>query len=319
MRTSVWVALGVGAVATVALVLAILVWPDGLESVSTEKHKTAEQGAASTALPTSDATSQADNSAAGSPPRNAPTVMPAANSLDKWMFIALVTMAIAMLISSAISFYLYRWRKILLSNPHMVVPEQLGEWTGSLTKHVHRFTEAVSTNLNESARLGQQTKQGISDLSETFMTMQQALDEREREIQRLKRGYDSEIFRKFVARFIRVDQAVEDFQRSGSADEAGLDQIRRLLEDAFSECNVECFQPELGSDYREAVGVADQPKTAKAESPEDDFKIAEILESGYLIRSAENSEVIKPSKVRIYTFSEGDGQKGQVEQEGGKT
>lgn len=319
MRTSIWVVLSVGAVAVVVVLVAFLVWPDGLESVSADKQKTVVQGAASTALPASDATSQADNSAAGSPLRNAPTVLPAANSLDKWMFIALATMAIAMLISSAISFYLYRWRKILLSNPHMVVPEQLGEWTGSLTTHFHRLTEAVSTSLNESARLGQQTEQGISNLSETFMTMQQALDEREREIQRLKRGYDSEIFRKFVARFIRVDQAVEDFQRSGSADEAGLDQIRRLLEDAFSECNVECFQPELGSDYREAVGVADQPKTAKAESPEDDFKIAEILESGYLIRSAENSEVIKPSKVRIYTFSEGDGQLGQVGQEGGKT
>ena len=215
---------------------------------------------------------------------------------------ALAAMAVALVISSAISFYLYRWRKILLSNPHMVVPEQLGEWTAALTKHVHRLTEAVSASLNETTRRGQQTERGISDLSETFMTMQQALDEREQEIQRLKRGYDSEIFRKFVTRFIRVDQAVEDFQRSGSADEDGLDQIRRLLEDAFAECNVECFHPELGSDYREANGVAEQPKTAVAERAEDDFKIAEILESGYWIRSPESSEVIKPAKVRIYRY-----------------
>jgi len=303
--------MSVGGIAAVVVMLTILIWPDSSEPVSTEKQQSVALGAASTEIPASGVTFQADNSTSGLPLGNTPTVLPAANSLDNWMFVALATMAIALLISSAISFYLYRWRKILLSNPHMVVPEQLGEWTGELTRHIDHLTEAVSTNLKESARLGRQTEQGVNNLSETFMTMQQALDEREREIQRLKRGYDSEIFRKFVTRFIRVDQAVEDFQRSGSADEAELGQIRRLLEDAFSECNVECFQPELGSDYREAIGVADQPKIATTDKPEDNFMIAEILESGYLIRSAEDSEVIKTSKVRIYTFSKGDGQMGQ--------
>ena len=60
------------------------------------------------------------------------------------------------------------------------------------------------------------------------------------------------------------------------------------------------------SRYREADGIADKPKTVKADSPEDAFKIAEVLESGYLIRSAEGAEVIIPAKVRIYIFQEGE-------------
>ena len=133
------------------------------------------------------------------------------------------------------------------------------------------------------------------------MTLQGALDERENEIRRLKRGYDREIFRKFVTRFIRVDQTVEDFQRAGLADENGLDQLRRLLGDAFAECSVERFRPEIGGDYRQEFRVADNPKKATAKNPEDEFRIIEVLESGYLIRNTEGNEILIPAKVKIFT------------------
>ena len=43
---------------------------------------------------------------------------------------------------------------------------------------------------------------------ESFTVLQTTLDSRDKEIQRLKKGYDSEIFRKFLGRFIRVDKAL---------------------------------------------------------------------------------------------------------------
>ncbi len=168
------------------------------------------------------------------------------------------------------------------------------------------YIQKVDSDVRQVDLQSRETHQGIVNLSETFMTMQRALDEREGEIRRLKRGYDNDIYRKFVSRFIRVDQAVEDFQRAGGADQTGLEQIRRLLGDAFAECGVECFQPQIGEDYREADGVADKPKTVNADRPEDAFKIAEVLESGYLIRSAESAEVIIPARVRIYIIQEGE-------------
>ncbi|MBL6934417.1 MAG: hypothetical protein ISR48_03305 [Alphaproteobacteria bacterium] len=223
-----------------------------------------------------------------------------------WVFISLSVMAIVTLAAVAISFYLYRWRGILLSNPHLVVPEEFGAWINDLSKRIGGFTQEVASGIGNIGDQGRETHQGIANLSETFMTMQGALDEREEEIRRLKKGYDAHIYRKFVSRFIRVDQTVEDFQRAGGADQTGLEQIRRLLGDSFAECGVECFQPQIGEDYRKADGIADKPKTVKADRPEDDFKIAEVLESGYLIRSTEGAEVIIPAKVRIYMFQEGE-------------
>jgi hypothetical protein len=221
-------------------------------------------------------------------------------SSDGWAFLAFVALSLATLIATATSFYLYRWRRILLSEPHLVVPEQFGAWVKRLDKHVVDLTDGFSNGIKIVSQKSSATDQKMTDLFETFMTFQQALDEREAEIRRLKRGYDAEVFRKFVSRFIRVDQLVDDLQKAGEVDADGLEQVRRLLEDAFLECGVEAFQPEIGSDYREAHGVADNPKSVAAENPEDAFMIKEIIESGYQIRHGESCQVIIPAKVVIH-------------------
>jgi molecular chaperone GrpE (heat shock protein) len=220
-----------------------------------------------------------------------------------WIIALLVALSVTTLISTVISFYLYRWRKILLSEPHLeiVVPEQFGGWVNGITAHIEKLTDKFSNGVEYVERQSQDTNEKVSNLIETFMALQQALDERDKEIRRLKRGYDTEIYRKFISRFIRVDQIVEDLQGGESADANDLENIRRLLEDAFAECGVESFQPDIGSDYRKTDGVADNPKSVQAENPEDAFKIIEVLESGYQIRTSEGGEVIIPAKVKIYS------------------
>jgi len=224
---------------------------------------------------------------------------PEPNSSDGWVNIVLILMALATLISSAISFYLYRWRKILLSKPTLVVPEQLGEWVARVDTQLSKLTKAFNFGVEQLSKQSDVSSENVSNMTETFMTLQTKLDERDEEIRRLKRGYDAEIFRKFVSRFIRVDQLVDDFQQSGEASAEDLEHIRRLLGDAFSECDVESFQPEIGSDYRSAHGVADNPKKVETSDPENEFKIVEVLESGYQRKTSDGYDVLVPARVRI--------------------
>jgi hypothetical protein len=224
---------------------------------------------------------------------------------SEWFLVALVALSIATLISTAISFYQYRWRRILLSGSHteIVVPEQFGGWVQGINKQIESFSIQLGGSVKYVTRQSKDTRKNVSDLTDTFMTLQQALDERDAEIRRLKRGYDAEIFRKFIARFIRVDQIVEEFQEAGKANADELGQIRRLLEDAFSECDVEAFQPEIGSDYRTAHGVADNPKSEEVADPDDAFKIIEIIENGYRIKTSDGYDVLVPAKVKIRVLS----------------
>jgi hypothetical protein len=220
---------------------------------------------------------------------------------ENWLLVALAMMGVATSISVGISFYLYRWRRILLGNPHMIVPEEWGKHLTNLRKHIEKLTNSFSLGVSELNRETSENSDRVSNMVETFMIFQKALDEREAEIRRLKKGYDSAVFRKYLYRFIRIDQTIDTFIHEGSSSLENLHQIKRLMEDAFDECGVEIFEPQVGTDYRTADGVADKPKTDKSENPDDAFKISELLEPGYRLRGGEVYEIIVPAKVKIYT------------------
>ena len=73
-------------------------------------------------------------------------------SSSGWLWATLVTLSIATLISTAISFYLYRWRRILLrdQNVEMVVPEQFGGWINGVGAKIERLTNTLDNGVEKS-------------------------------------------------------------------------------------------------------------------------------------------------------------------------
>lgn len=166
----------------------------------------------------------------------------------------------------------------------------------TITAHI-KASENQTGNSQPSVDNGSSSSisEKIDDLSKTFLTLKKNLDERDIEIKRLKSGYDAEIFRRFLHRFIRVDQTIEEF-----IEEPGdLSTLQLLLEDALEECGVEKFSPELNTDYRKAYGVADHPGIVDTDDLKKDFMIAEIETSGYKLTNNEANAIVK-AKVKIF-------------------
>jgi len=242
--------------------------------------------------------------AGGASPAEAATVAPvvADPASSSVLNIAVLIMAIATAASVATSLYLYRWRRILLADPKLLVPEELGKYLGELGQSVTELGNAMSHGLQCVEQATGKNSADVANMIETFMTLQKAVDERDEEIKRYRRGYDAQAYRRFINRFIRVDQFIDACLESGpeSADE--LRQVRRLLQDALDECGVEAFAPEVGADSRKADGIADNPKTARTDRSADAFRIVEVIEPGYRLNGGDGAEVLLPAKVRIAVF-----------------
>ncbi len=222
--------------------------------------------------------------------------------INSWLYLSLFVMTIATIVSVSITFYLYRWRRIILTDGRVLLPEELGQSLNGMGKSFHGLTLELKRHVDATTDINQSTRDEIQNLLQTFMTLQSALDQRDSEIERLQRGYDAELFRKFLSRFIRVDQAVGDILETGELTKEDLSDIRELLEDALRECGVERFTPELHSDYREAAGVTDNPKKQTTSDPEMAFKISEIIEPGYRLVGQESNTIIVASKVRVFVL-----------------
>ena len=202
----------------------------------------------------------------------------------------------------ALSVYLYRWSKTL-----RVVPVASSAPVSSgiihqdtLTQTFEELRTLIAENLKQILQDSTSNEEKLGTLRNIFVTLHSAIDEKDAEIRRLKKGYDAQIFRKFLVRFVRADLAVSDFMQDAETKSESLDVIKRLLEDALDECGVEAFSPAIGEDYRQAEGVADNPKRTLSDNATDHYKICEVIEPGYRIKTLEGYETVHPAKVRIF-------------------
>ena len=164
-----------------------------------------------------------------------------------------------------LSVYLYRWRLAMSITAVQTRPEL--ETIKRLLQEIRVNTKTAGPGVSDSG-----AEEGASDVSD---------------------------LRDYLKRLIPVDIAVDDFMQNGEETKA-LEVVKALIEDALDSCGVETFSPEIGEDYRRAEGVADYPKTQVTDKPEDKFKITEVLEKGYRIKTATGYDVIYPARVRIF-------------------
>ena len=217
-----------------------------------------------------------------------------------WLGIALALLSATASISVGISFYLYRWRKLLLSRDEILVPEAWGKKLFTFDKRLYSLINEFERNTKLLEAASEINTATLNQMVETFMTFQTAISERDQEIRRLKAGYDKDIFRRFLNRFIRVHQTLISMQKGETESDDPLVMLRRLLEDAFEECGLEIFEPPLGEDYRKIEGIADNPAIEMTMKSEEIFKITEVIEKGYRLSGSERSVVLIPAKVKVF-------------------
>jgi molecular chaperone GrpE (heat shock protein) len=173
----------------------------------------------------------------------------------------------------------------------------------SLEALVQGFHQMKQCQVDDSEKLQSQ----LGELMESFATLRKALDEKDAEIRRLRKGIDEEIYRGTLKKFIKVDA---DFAKDIGAlpDEDStarkiLEDLREIFQEAFYESGLECFSPEKGESVRTAFGIDDSYVTIPTETEEQHLTIAEIVESGYLLDTPDGPKCVKPAKVKVFIIN----------------
>ena len=236
------------------------------------------------------------------------------NSLpsNPFHWILIVGLIVVTTISLVISFWTYYVRSIYVKDGPALVPEQWGKVIGDLIEVWKVHHSQSQSSLEKVRQSSAEHNKKSDDLLESFLTLQKALNARDEEIARLKKGHDAKIFKRFLLRFVRVDRSLREMELesmrkmehefSSQENQKNYRYLKRVMQDALEECGVGQFMPEKGVDYREADKVADDPKVVETTNPDEDFKIADIETPAYIIEGEGETEVIAPSKVSIYRY-----------------
>jgi molecular chaperone GrpE (heat shock protein) len=232
------------------------------------------------------------------------------NKSDSLMVAFFVVVLILLSISIFTNILLFKWRIRTNDDQVSIVPEELLSVLNFQLDNYIQMKNQLSNNIDQSIKDGKTTKKLFADLMEAFTVLQTELTNRDKEIQRLKKGYDLEIFRKFLVRFIRTDDALSHEVQAAKLEKndyyQNFEEIQELLRDAFDECGVSSFSPNIGTSIRNEFGVDDNYGTLPARSKEEEHTIAEVIEPGFKIQTPNGPVCIKPAKVTVYIPKKGD-------------
>jgi len=167
------------------------------------------------------------------------------------------------------------------------------------------LADAAPKNADASAPSNDAIERSKNAILDGILAFQKTIDKKDAQIKRYQEGYDLTIFKRFLKQFIYADLALRAAHQRGKFTEEDADDIRAFLEDAFEECGITRFEPEVGILYREAEGVKGNPKTVPTDDAKQNGTIAEVVEPGYVAENSANREriIIYPAKVRIYQTS----------------
>ena len=231
------------------------------------------------------------------------------------LLVLMVVSLVALGFSIYVNVFLLKWRKSVSSNDVSIVPSELlqtlEKQKKSLKKSAKDQNAALAQVMSDLAKIFQGLQQQIGsgakasgELLEAFTGLQTALDEKDSEIKRLRNGYDAEIFRRFVTRFLRIDriiaEEIEDASPENEEMRSVLDELHTLMKDALLDCGLEQFTPEVGQSIREADGVDENFKSVPAPQPEQALTIAEVLTAGWRIPTPAGFDYIKKARVAVY-------------------
>tara|TARA_S200000501_G_scaffold323586_1_gene320323 strand:- start:97 stop:681 length:585 start_codon:yes stop_codon:yes gene_type:complete len=142
------------------------------------------------------------------------------------------------------------------------------------------------------------------DMVKTFLNMQNKLNEQDEEIKKLRKGYETQIFSKFLMRFIRVKQIINDNYKKSSLDTNFIDRLILRFNDALEECNVTVFKPKLGENINTFKHDDFEIINVITENQEKDDTITEIIDEGYKLNKLNNEyEILIKPKIKVLKYS----------------
>jgi len=233
-----------------------------------------------------------------------------ARSNEGNQYLLIIILGLISLISLSTTFWLYRWRRVVVAGKDIVVPETFAKQVNGIVQAVHGSSSELGKVINQQSGAVNQFSDSLKSLDEnikgmidTYMSLQAALDQKDEEIARFKDGYDSKIFHNFLLRFTRVDRVIQEYLEDKKIDLDGLKDIREVMEDALEECGVELFSPNTGESYLDLDGIAGNPKKIDTKDESQNLTICEVIKIGYRRKLPNaNFEIITQAKVSIFVY-----------------
>jgi hypothetical protein len=218
-----------------------------------------------------------------------------------WFLFAIVLLAL--LISLGTNVMLFRWRR---RGGFEGVSDDLAGIVRKNDHNVQAFEGLIRG-------LGDQASKRSQELLQSFLQLQGSLDDRDREIERYKDGFDTKILLRIARKLTNLDKefgfSIDDLGKDGRDDDKGLKALTELREEFRELLEIDMgvteFRPEEGQDVRGCHGVSNKWVTRGTDDPKANHTIAKVVAPGWQAERGEGNPVtLQEARVEVFVFTE---------------
>ena len=246
----------------------------------------------------------------------------AENDLSFYLLITLIIIALLLLISVFMNYLLLKWRS-RYKNQLITFPENLLDQFSSLDSKFTNISRGIksefddyTSKLKQTVTFNQDVNRNVSQkfdqLIESFSVIQTELNTKDKEIDRLKRGYDLQLLKKFLLKIIKIEGICEVMMADQNLSEETkneVDFIYGSLGDILEDAGVKKYSIEKGISTKSSdFGIPPSSSWIKifTKDQEKFFTVQDTIKEGYFIDS-EIKEILKYPQIEVFIEGEENG------------
>lgn len=228
--------------------------------------------------------------------------IPQSKSHTPFLVVLLAVLGVSQLGSIFLIMYLFKMRQYTPSGQISVVPEELlkslSDQSGALGQNSQYIGEYIKRIMTDREK----TDGDIVELQKSFAVFQDSLNKKDEEIDRLKKGYDTAVYERFLKKFIKfyVELKKEADAPENQENAVVLNDMLELFGDALIECNLQIKSPDVMAsieDYNHIISA--KRKVLQTDNPELHEKIAQVLMPAFIL----GDEVLREANIVIYSYN----------------
>mgnify|MGYP001166854904 CR=1 FL=1 len=272
---------------------------DLIEEITVEELKPAEEE-----TPAEETPAEEEAPAEEKPAEEAIT-QEGGNSL--FVILSLVIIALLFLISLLMNYKLLTWRS-KYKDQLIAFPESLLDKFDDLNEKFNNISLETKKDANSHKELHKKVADHVAqrydEIFESFAALQKNLDLKDKEIERLKKGYDMQVLKKYISRLISISDICSDITGDPKVSEETKNEVNFVADSIFNlieELGVKKISIQQGASTKsETFGIppANEWETKETNEKDKYFTVEKTIKEGFYIDS-EIKEILKYPKIVV--------------------
>lgn len=223
------------------------------------------------------------------------------------LIVLILSLSVSILLMFTLIYVVWR-RNVLLNSTGALVPE---EWAAFLNENAQKVA-SLEKEVEAQVKFSERSKENLKALtietkkfSDIMLEFRDSFDKKDKEIERLKQGYDFKIYKNFLSRVLSLYVSMkEEIEKDVSvSDKKSIQNLMIIFSGFLDEFDIEEFSPKIGDDFSKTGNtVGDSPIVMKTDRPEENLRIAEVIKKGYKLKNTDEEVILIPAQVSIYKF-----------------